>query len=183
MVKLSYKKGRFAPSSTSVYKNKLLRLLFLIGKTWFLRGLGKRPNPDYESQGFRVALSMGFQYGLSDTQTRKHRSSLVFVLIFKALHFANSYMLFGLWNEKMQCFIDSPIDFRRLSFCQSTSHLIIGFWTHKRALPKIQRILCWFSNDNILPIHYSFSDTQMRRAIDSLIIKGIFTASGFFNSF
>ena len=83
-----------------------------------------------------------------DFETRRGNVLLTFLLFLEPSHFANqlpiSYMLFGHSNEKRQCFIDSANDFQRLSFLQSTSHLIIGFWTFKRAYPKIQRVSCHF---------------------------------------
>lgn len=83
-----------------------------------------------------------------DFETRRCNVLLTFLLILEPSHFCNqlpiSYMLFGYSNEKKQCFIDFSVDFNSVLICQSTSHLIIGFWTFKRALQKILKVSCHF---------------------------------------
>lgn len=130
-----------------------------------------------------TALNFTNHYSFLDTQTRRCNLLLILVLILEASQSVNqrpsSYRGFGYSVEDCQRFKRFGDDFRMITF----SRFIIRFWTLKREDTKIQRFLCQFSNRYISPIHICFSDLQTRRVIDSLIVKGIFTASGFFNSF
>ena len=75
---------------TSVYKNKLLRLLFLIGKTSFFRRLGFHLIPTNDYKGF-VLPYLGLSCIAYRLQQRRHKGSLIVKAISTALHFTNHY--------------------------------------------------------------------------------------------
>lgn len=125
----------------------------------------------------RVSFSLiwGFHIRLSDTPTRKRKSSLVFVLIFKALHFTNHICFLDFETRKGNVLLILVLILEASHFANQLpiSYMLFGHSNEKRqcfidSANDFQRL----SFCQMFTTHYRVSDTLLMIAKDS---KGLVT--------